>query len=415
MNAHCFLLSGPVHVERLSWIEESLKFYFVQLFPETLTHQKVSESPVSVFFLTGDALFSLEDPECLQVWNIILSFAPVRVHCDRQELDLRGIRTEPLKMKYPDQVIDTCSLDDTGKPSFWKDLAAATRQTKHPQPETMGWFQTESPYMHRSAWYGLCFLTAAIGERISAELYAYLDGFHIGHQGQHPTDAENIGETVLALHDRAVAARLDFLALACGHCATARGYSTWDDGKGSMISTCTIRAFRIRDISRITGRFLQPHVILAGDCASLQIRKQSPVPAFDHREKAGRFPPVTILVTRRPYSTELAAGAVSFAASCAHAGILTRVIFIEDGIYCLTGNHRTPSGDLVCPVQDMINLVAGSENLHFFAFTPSFQKRGITKEKNLNAVLDIGYPGLGKIFFYPPGNSPADHHRVLFF
>ena len=105
----------------------------------------------------------------------------------------------------------------------------------------------------------------------------------------------------------------------------------------------------------------------------------------------------------------------AFAVACAHAGILTRVIFMEDGIYAVTGNHRVPPGSAVYNIQEVINTVAGSENLHFFAFTPSFQKRGITKEKSLNAVLDIGYPGLGKIFFYPPGNVQAEHQRVLIF
>ena len=87
-------------------------------------------------------------------------------------------------------------------------------------------------------------------ERLSAELYAYLDGIHLGHHGQRPTDAENIGEGLTALNEQATAARLDFQALACGRCATARGYSTWDDGQGSVISTCTIKPFKIRDLTR---------------------------------------------------------------------------------------------------------------------------------------------------------------------
>jgi hypothetical protein len=69
----------------------------------------------------------------------------------------------------------------------------------------------------------------------------------------------------------------------------------------------------------------------------------------------------------------------------------------------------------VYTIQETVNAVAGSENLHFFAFTPSFQKRGLQKEKSLNAVLDIGYPGLGKILFYPPGNVQAEHQRLLLF
>jgi hypothetical protein len=30
-------------------------------------------------------------------------------------------------------------------------------------------------------------------------------------------------------------------------------------------------------------------------------------------------------------------------------------------------------------------------------------------------VLELGYQGLGKILFYPPGNVQADHQRVLVF
>jgi tRNA 2-thiouridine synthesizing protein C len=415
MTAHIFLFSGPMTVERLSWIEEALKFFFVQLYPETLMHQKSTGSSLFTFFLTGDALYSLENPESLQVWNVILSFAPVRIVCDRQELDQRGITLGPLRMKFPDQLIDTNSIAAGGKSSFWKDLAVAARQNKPHLPDTAGWFQTDSPYMHRQAWYGLCFLSAALEEHLSAELYTYLDGIHMGHHGQHPTDTENIGEGLDSLQEQATAAGLTFHAMGCSRSATARGYSTWDDGKGSVISTCTVKPFKIRDISLMIDQFTRFHTILAANSGVLRITKQSTTLSFDRAEKASRAPPVTIFITRSPYSTGNTIGALSFAVACAHEGILTRVIFMEDGIYAVTGNHRMPPGSPVNNIQDVINLVAGGENLHFFAFTPSFQKRGIMKEKNLNAVLDIGYPGLGKILFYPPGNVQAEHQRLLIF
>ncbi len=415
MNTHFFLFSHHLPIERLSWIEESLKFFFVQLAPETLVHQKSTGSTVFTFFLTCDALYSLENPETLQVWNIILSFAPVRIVCDRQELDLLGIGIGPIRMRFPDQIIDTNSPAADGRPSFWKDLAASCHLTKRPLPGTAGWFQTESPYMHRSAENAIHFLAAALDERLSAELYTYLDGVHAGHHGQQPTEAENIGEGLIALNDRAVAARLGFTALACSRSAAARGYSTWDDGQGQVISTCTIRAFRIRELSQLIERFLSPHIILSPDSSVLMLNKPGAALSYDRAEKASKSPPVTILVTKSPYSTGTASGAVSFAVSCAHAGILSRVIFIEDGIYALTGNQTVPQGSETFSIQEIINAVAGSENLHFFAFTPSFQKRGVQKDKSLIAVLDIGYPGLGKIFFYPPGNVQAGHQRVLVF
>jgi tRNA 2-thiouridine synthesizing protein C len=414
MTANLFLLSTPVTLERLSWIEECLKFFFVQLYPETLMHQPKGESPAFTFLVTGDALYSLDNPETQQVWTIILSLAAVRIICDRQELELRGISAGQLKMKFPDQVITTNSIGADGQPSFWNDVVALARLTKPPLPGSAGWLQCESPYMHRSAWHGLQFLSAALTDRLAIELYAHLDGVHIGPTGQAPTDAENIGAGIEALGERAARHSLPCQVIACNRNATARGYSTWDDGQGVVISTCAIKPVKIRDLNLMIDRFRQNHVILSATAGSLQFRKGG-APSFDRAEKSSTAPPVTLLITKSPYSTETVFGAISFAVACAHAGILTRVIFMEDGIYALTGTHRTPANFSPFNLQDVINTVAGSENLHFFAFTPSFQKRGISKDKSLNAVLELGYPGLGKIFFYPPGNVQADHQRVLFF
>ena len=414
MTANIFLLSTPVTLERLSWIEECLKFFFVQLYPETLMHQPKGDSPVFTFLLTGDALYSLDDPETQQVWTIILSLSTVKLICDRQELDLRGISAGHLKMKFPDQVITTNSLGPGGLPSFWNDVVALVRQTKPPLPGTVGWFQCESPYMHRSAWHGLQFLSAALLDRLAIDLYAYLDGIHMGHTGQAPTEAENIGAGIEELGERAARNGLPCQVIACNRNATARGYSTWDDGQGVVISTCMIKPVKIRDLNVMIDRFRQNHVILSAAAGALQFRK-SGSPSFDRAEKSSTAPPMTILITKSPYNTEIVFGAVSFAVACAHAGILTRVIFIEEGIYTLTGTHRAPANFSPYNLQNVINAVAGSENLHFFAFTPSFQKRGISKDKSLNAVLEIGYPGLGKILFYPPGNVQAEHQRVLVF
>ena len=415
MTTHFFLLSGPVSVERLSWIEESLKFFFVQLYPETLMHRQSAGSPVFTFLVTGDALYSLEEPEAQQVWSVILSLTAVRIVCDRHELELRGISVERLKMKYPDQVIDQNGLAADNQPSFWKDVTGLIRQNRPPLPDSIGWLQTESPYMHLSAWYSLRCLSAGLEARLSPELYAYLDGIHMGHTGQSPTESENIGRGLEELHDRATKQGLLSQFIACNRCATARGYSTWDDGEGTVISTCALKPFHIRDMNAMVDRFEHPHVILAADAGSIQFPKKGLAVSFDRAEKSSTAPPVTILITRSPYSTEHAFGALSFAVACAHQGILTRVIFMEDGVYSVAGSHRTPPESVPFNIQDVMNAVAGSENLHLFVLMPSLQKRGLSKNKNLNAVLDIGFPGLGKILFYPPGNVVAEHQRVLVF
>jgi len=415
MTTHFFFLSGPVSVERLSWMEECLKFFFVQLYPETLTHRAPAGSPVFVFLLTGDALYSLENPETEPVWSVILSLSSVRIICDRQELDLRGIAIERLKMKYPDQVIDTNGLTTDGRPSFWRDVIGLVRQNRSSLPDSIGWLQNESPYMHRSAEYGLKCLQAGLEVRLSPELYAYLDGIHMGHTGQKPAESENIGTWLEALHDHAGKQGLSSQFLACDRCATARGYSTWDDGKGAVISTCAVKPFHIRDMNTLIDRFERPHIILSANAGSIQFPKRNPGLTFDRVEKSSSIPPVTILVTRSPYGTEHAYGAVSLAVACAHQGILTRVVFMEDGVYAVSGNPRQHPESVPFTIPDVINAVAGNQNLHFFILMTSLQTRGLAKNPNLNAVIDIGFPGLGKILFYPPGNVMAEHQRVLVF
>ena len=417
MTSHFFFLSDPVTSERLSWFEESLKFYFIQIYPESLIYRATTKDPVFTFFLTGDALASLENPETQQIWSVILSLSAVRIICDRQELDLRGISIEQLKMKNPNQIIDQNGLASHNQPSFWNDVVMLIRQQKRPPhaSDSIGWFQIESPYMHRSAWYGLKFLSSALESRFSVELYAYLDGIHMGHIGQSPIESENIGRGLEDLYDLAGKQGLTCQILACNHCATARGYSTWDDGKGVIISTCAIKPFKIRDLNAMVDRFEHSHIILSENAGSIEFPWKGSAPSYDRSEQNSNSPPITILITKSPYSTEHAYGAIAFAVACAHQGILTRVIFLEDGIYALKGDTKVCPDSVGFNIQDYINVAAGNENLHLFALTPSFQKRGTTKNKNLKAVLDIGYPGLAKILFYLPGNVLMDHQRLLIF
>ena len=128
-----------------------------------------------------------------------------------------------------------------------------------------------------------------------------------------------------------------------------------------------------------------------------------------------RSPPITVLITTPPYGTESAFGGISLAIAAAFQGIPTRVIFMEDGVYSLTGTHRLDKPALFFNIQEVIDAVTGSENLQFFCYTPSLQKRGITKNSRLNGVLDIGVADLGNLLFYSPNGVAANHQRVFFF
>ena len=414
MTSHFFLLGSPLTQERLSWIEESLKFFFVKLNPENLLHSSKPKDAVFSFFLTGDALYSLQNPQTISVWEIILSMPSVEIICDCNELELRGISIERLKMKIPDQVIDRNSLALNGQPSFWKDVMKLARQHEQPVPSTVGYLQMESPYMHQSAHAALLFLAAGVEAHASVDLYAYLDGVHLGHIGQNPSECENIGKGLEEVNERAQKKGLSCQMIACGRCAAARGYSTWDDGHGVVISTCSIKPFKIRNLKEIINQFERNHIILAKDSASIQFKKDGQSSSSSPNEN-GKKSPITILVTRRPYGTEKAFGAISFAVACAYEGIQTRVIFIEDGVYALMGEHKLEKGTHFFNLQEVVDAVAGSENLQFFAFQPSLNRRGITKNRKLNAVLDIGSHELGQLLFYPPNGVSANHQRVIFF
>jgi tRNA 2-thiouridine synthesizing protein C len=338
----------------------------------------------------------------------------VKVICDLKELDLRGISLKPLKMKNPEQIIDQNSLALNGQPSFWKDVIKYARQHEQPVPSMVGYLQMESPYMNQSSYAAYQFLAAGVEAHASVDLYAYLDGIHLGHVCQNPSECTNIGSSLEDLNDNALKKGLAFQMYACGRCAAARGYSTWDDGKGIVISTCTIKPVKIRSLQEIIGQFGRNHIILAKDSASIQFKKEGQPSAFPLQEKE-KAPPVTIFVTCRPYGTEEALGAVSFAVACAYEGITTRVIFIEDGVYALLGEHKLKKGAHFFNLQEVVDAVAGSGNLQFFAFLPSLTQRGITKNKKLNAVLDIGIPELGQLLFYPPNGVSSSHQRIIFF
>jgi tRNA 2-thiouridine synthesizing protein C len=344
----------------------------------------------------------------------MLALPSVRIICDRQELALRGISIEGLKMKHPDQVIDHNRLGISGQQSFWNDVANLARQHEQPVPSTIGYLQFDSPYMHRSALAAVRCLTAALEAHASVELYAYLDGVHCGHTGQTPTEFDNIGVGLEEISEKASKRGLICQMIVCSRCASARGYSTWDDGQGQIISSCTVRPFRIRNLNEMIDRFGKNHIILSENAASIQMKRDGQPQGFPQTD-TGRSPPLLIFVTAAPYGTERAFGAVSFAIASAAQGILTRLVFIEDGVYALTGSHMQEEGSPVFNLQEVIDAVAGSRNLELYAFLPSLHQRGLAKNVKMNTVFDIGLAELGQLLFYPPKGLQSGHQRVIFF
>jgi tRNA 2-thiouridine synthesizing protein C len=364
--------------------------------------------------LTGDALYSLQRPESIELWESLFSLPSIKIVCDQEELALRGITVERLKMKNPDLVIAHNSLALNGKPSFWKDVIKYARQHEQPIPSTVGYFHMASPYMHQSSGALLHCLGAALESHASWNLYCYLDGIHTGHQGQVPLDAENVGDGLDDLEERAGKRGLHGQILASVHCAAARGYCIHEEGKVGLAPACTIRPVRIRTLNEIAAQFRSNHIILAENCASVAMKKETIRPGLSFDEK-WRVPPVNILVTHHPYGSEYASGALAFAIACAAKEIQTRVIFIEDGVYSLSGMHTCNDRPHCFNLQETIDAASGNEDLQFFAYTPSLQTRNMSKNPKLTGVIPVGVSDLGNLLFFPPTGIVANHQRILFF
>jgi tRNA 2-thiouridine synthesizing protein C len=414
MTSNTFLFSETLSAERLSWLAESLKYFFVNLHPDALRHPSREIKPLFTFFITGDALYSLHEEETRNTWDIILSLPSVRLVCERRELDLRGLSVSSLKMKFPEQILDQRGTEETDTDSFWNEIIRVCRQMD-PDEKNLGYFQVSSPYMNRSCQNSLTCLQTAVGEMMAPEIYAYLDGIHITHSNQNPVEFINIGAGFQDLADLARKNNLPLLMIACGQSAAARGYNTWDDGKGSIISTCTIEPCKIRNLNVIVDRFRRSHCILGESVGIITISKDQETGRDVWSKNESTPPSLVILITHTPYSTERAFGGLSFAIACAHHGIATRVIFLENGIYSLTGIHNAEPDDIFFNIQEVLDSAGGNENLELYAYQPSFHIRTIQKNRKFNAVLDIGSNELTKLLFSPPRGVLANHQRILFF
>ncbi|HUK92619.1 MAG TPA: DsrE family protein [Methanomicrobiales archaeon] len=413
MPSHLFLFGSPVTRERLSWIGDGLKLFFVNRMPEAFRQAPGSAEPAVSFFVTGDALYSLHDRETLPLWEGILSLPSVKMVCDREELDLRGLSVEPLRMKFPGQVQDQNGRQISYPRSFWREVVQAARKNE-PGSASLGYLHLESPYMNRASVRAVSCLHAALEEGLSAELYAYLDGVHAGHINQRPSACTNIGRGLEEVDEIARKRGLSFQVTACERCAAARGYTTWDDGRGVAVSACAIGPMKIRNISAIVSRFTLPHVVLGESVAAFSLKGEERKGPEHWLEAESDPPQVLILVTHGPYDTEHCFGGISLALACAHQGIATRVVFLEDGVYALSGTHATESEDIFFNIQDIIE-AAENTHLQLFAFQPSFYRRGIVKNSRLASVFEIGMKELGEVLFDPQKGVRPRHQRILFF
>lgn len=114
---------------------------------------------------------------------------------------------------------------------------------------------------------------------LAAEMYTYLDGVHTLHNGQRPSEFENIGRGVSALANSGALSGRDTWFAACSRCATARGHYQMNPGTGFCEPSSCIQEIAIRPLKEILARFFQDHPIVShfsGECVLEERAKDAP-------------------------------------------------------------------------------------------------------------------------------------------
>ena len=197
--------------------------------------------------------------------------------------------------------------------------------------------------MFPSAGYGIQCLSAALDLDCGITLCACLDGCHIGHTSQNP-------------EIRRILVR------------PWRNWGNWQQRKVCPALYCQTRIVRAHGGMFPGTMDLAPLARMYDQTSPYQEQRRHS-PSYRNNtgmlsENAGSIQcsssgltdnspqsiSVVILITHSPYTTEHTYGGIALAAACAHQGIPTRVVFLEEGILALT---REAPGS--CRFRDVFN------------------------------------------------------------
>ena len=409
MRGNVYFTLDALTPERLSWLTELMKFYCARLHPESLQHHPLVPTPPFTFFLSGDAAYSLIDRQCAPFWEILFRLPPFQCMFDMTALRQRGISPEPFRMKNPHQVLTRESVVDGQPGAFWDSLLEELCQSA---PESIGVLAHASPHMHHASGTLPGLLSAAVEKNISPEFYGYLDGVHCAHRDQRTPEEEPVGELLNGIYSAAAMKGLSPQFFICDRSATKRGYSTFSDGKGRIISSCTLPPFKIRSLEEISARFRKKNQVISSSSFSIRVPAAARIPHVDTRRQ-NHSPPLVVLASCSPYGSEMTAGAIAFALACAHQGILTRVVFIEDGVYTVWGRHGIVEGGPLLNLQETIEITSDSGIIEYYALIPSLKLRGVATSGSMKGIFPINAGELARLILAPPPNTESDLQRVL--
>ncbi len=388
IQSSTFFFSTPLSHERINWYTECIA---------SGAGIEPGQKRAFTVFITGDALFSFVDAQSREAWNALSEVPSVQIVADGDELRLHGLG-DSVGATSPGITI----TERGGGTLFWgqlvSHLAAEWKGTKK-----AGFLLCHPPYMSRIPVHMLRFLSGAHAAGLSPELYAYLDGLHNIHNGQRPSEFENIGRAIATLARKAGQSGKDPWFAACSRCATARGYFQMNPGTGYCEPASSIDEITIRPLKEILSRFPGFYPILSHTSGGIV----NPDRSRDQETQ----PRLIIFITNPPYGTEWTFGGLSLALATAMEGIPTTVVFIEHGVYSLYGTHEVPPNDKVFNVQEMVAATLDIPSLCYLVHAPSLERRGIGVEEHLIGIREVQNNDLAQILW----DHDYSATRILFF
>ncbi len=349
MVHNLIFLSESVSKERLSWI-----FHTVHTL-ETI--------PVDIY-ITGDAILDFFQVSSQNLIKKLLESSFISIYIDKSAWIMQG--------QPKIGILDSESSSIHFISDFWDQIVRFQDLVFVEKPSRVGFLQMHGPYQNRTSVHAVKIFESAIKHHISPNLYLYLDGVHLGHSNQRPSAFLNIGENLVALSKKALEDGLSSHIFACSRCATARGYvknqKLSEDGENPIyIPYGSIEPYSVVNLNQILHQFTGNHPIIS----------PTSILSFYNSPNESTSPPkLVILITHSPYGSEWAFGGLSVAiAAATNHGIDTEVVFLENGIYCVSGTHQIQEADRVFNIQEVIEATLDEDHLHYYVFRPSLEDR----------------------------------------
>lgn len=400
MNTIFFLFTEKIYLERLHWIKDCLL--------EGDGDEIKKNSPKIIIYISGDALYSLQDKRYYDLWRQLLLVENIRILVDGWDIKVLGIQ---LHEELEGESSKTKFIPFFGETplAFWKKLIQDSKADNF--GDNFGFLEMRGPYISRTSVHCLRALKGAIENDLSPELYGYLDGVHLGHDCQKPSEFENIGENLLEVQYLAKERELRPLMLACSRCGTARGYLRDEEIQAFHQSDDVISSFLFCNLNKIIERFEKNHVILSST-SGLMFNEEINLKGGKSEGK----PSMLVLITHSPYGSEWTFGGISFAIASANHGIPTDVVFIEDGVLLLTGEHVLDETEGIFNIQEIIEATSDIEHLNYYAHTPSLELRGMMRPIELEGLNLLEKNELRTLFVKNQNNiATQDLKRIIFF